>query len=514
MGAVMPEPEYALPLDGEGDAAIYILSRISGEGNDRNFAPGDILLTETEKRDILELNRKYSKFMLVINTGGPVDLSPVLEVDNILVLSQLGVDTGSALADLILGKAYPSGKLTTTWTAWDRYPQIGDFGELEDTCYKEGIYVGYRYFNSIGEKALFPFGFGLSYTDFEISCVDVKAEGEHIYVSAAVKNTGCHPGKEVVQLYVSVPEGKLDQPYQTLADFEKTKELAAGETQNVKLCFDLSDLASFDADTAAYILEQGDYILRIGNSSVQTKVCGVVKLDEDVTVKKVRSIGGKVDFSDWKPEKRRQEDLPEEIVVVSVSAVDFATETVSYDVPAEVDTKIKALTDEELAYLNVGAFNPKGGALSIIGNASQNVACAAGETTSQLKSKDFEPLVMADGPAGLRLSQSYAVDEKGVHPIGETMPATILDFMPAPLVFLTSLMNPKPKKNAEIRHQYATAIPIGTAIAQSWNREFAYICGDIVGDEMERFGVHLWLAPALNIHESYGKGISHRASFG
>ena len=166
MGRAMPEPEYELPMDSEGDVAIYVLSRISGEGNDRTPVGGDVKLSTTEKRDILALNSKYSKFMLVLNVGGAVDLSEVQKVKNILVLSQLGVDTGSALADILLGKQNPSGKLATTWSAWEDYCTIGTFGEHNDTRYKEGIYVGYRYFDSIGKKALYPFGYGLSYTTF------------------------------------------------------------------------------------------------------------------------------------------------------------------------------------------------------------------------------------------------------------------------------------------------------------------------------------------------------------
>lgn len=500
MGAVMPEPEYDLPLDGEGDVAIYVLSRISGEGNDRTYTAGDILLTKTEVRDILTLQKKHNKFLLVINTGGPVDLTPVMEVGNILVLSQLGVDTGGVLGDLLIGKAYPSGKLTTTWASVDQYAKIGDFGDLEDTQYQEGIYVGYRYFDSVGKRAMFPFGFGLGYTNFEITCTQVHADGETVRVSANVKNTGSHPGREVVQLYVSVPVGKLDQPYQNLAAFEKTRELTPGQMQALELRFDLSELASFDTENAAYLLEQGEYVLRLGNSSVDTVVCGVVKLDGDAVVKKVRHIGGTPDFVDWKPENPRQAVCPENVPVATVCADQIRTETVCYDLPKEVDDEVCALSDEELSYLNVGAFDPKGGVMSVIGNASKHVAGAAGETTSMLKEKGFDPLVMADGPAGLRLCQSYTRDEKGVHPIGETIPATILDFMPKPVVFLTSLMKTKPPKGAQVCYQYATAIPIGTAIAQSWNRELAYTCGDIVGAEMERFGVHLWLAPALNIH--------------
>ena len=497
MGAVMPEPEYSLPIEGEGDIAVYVLSRISGEGNDRTYRSGDVLLTETEQRDILQLNQKYGKFLLVLNVGGYVDLAPVYQADNILLLSQLGADTGTALADLITGKTCPSGKLTAAWAA--DHPHIGDFGSKDDTRYKEGIYVGYRYFDSVGQKPMFPFGFGLSYTRFEVSDAAVSTEGEHICVTAAVKNVGQRPGKEILQLYISVPSGRLDQPFQSLAAFSKTKELRPGEAQKAELCFELSELASFDAETSAYILEQGDYILRLGTSSADTSVCGVVRLEEEITVRQVRHIGGIPDFTDWKPQAREKEPLPDNISVITLSSECIRTDAVQYDRSSETPQKVKELTNQELAYLNIGAFNSTIGALSVIGNAGTNVAGAAGETTSKLKSKGTDCLVMADGPAGLRLSKDYTKDKKGVHPIGDTLPSTIFDFLPKPAAFLLRMLTPGPKKGAEILHQYAAALPIGTAIAQSWNRELAYTCGDIVGDEMERFGVHLWLAPALNI---------------
>ncbi|WP_039832169.1 glycoside hydrolase family 3 protein, partial [Paenibacillus sonchi] len=216
MGAVMPEPEYELPFEGAGDTAIYVLSRISGEGSDRNAVDGDLKLTQTEIRDILNLAKTYSHFMLVLNVGGVVDLTPVLEVPNILILSQLGVVTGDALADVLLGQSYPSGKLTATWSAWDDYSQIGDFGQEDDTRYREGVYVGYRYFDSAAKTPLFPFGYGLGYTQFRIVESVVSLDGSHVNVTVTVKNMGSTSGKEVVQLYVSVPSGKLDQPFQTL----------------------------------------------------------------------------------------------------------------------------------------------------------------------------------------------------------------------------------------------------------------------------------------------------------
>ena len=497
MGAVMPEPEYDIPLWGGGEAAVYVLSRISGEGSDRGAVPGDILLTETEKRDILALNARYGKFLLVLNVGGAVDLSPLAEVRNILLLSQLGVETGSILADLILGKSYPSGKLTTTWSAWEDYASVGEFGEKDDTRYTEGVYVGYRYFDSVGKKALFPFGFGLGYTRFEVKAGQTAGEEGKISVAANVRNVGGFAGKEVAQLYVSAPQGRLDKPFQTLAAFEKTDELQPGEEQTLTLSFDLRDLASYDAPRARWILEAGDYVLRLGTSSVETEAFAVLRLDGEAVVRQVKNCLGEPDFSDWKPEPRREE-LPGELPVLPVCAASFETESVDYALSEEVDPAVEAMSDEELCLLNIGAFQRKGSA-SVIGEAARSVAGAAGETVS-LKDKAVPGLVMADGPAGLRLSRQYVRDENGVHAIGGGMPESVMELMPAPAAFVMKLLDGKKEVEGEILEQYCTAIPIGTALAQSWNLAFAERCGDVVGDEMERFGVHLWLAPALNIH--------------
>lgn len=505
MGAVMPQPEYDLPLDGEGDTAIYVLSRISGEGNDREPIPGDIRLTDSEAKTILALDAKYEKFMLVLNVGGVVDLTPVKEVSNILVLSQLGVETGSVLADILLGRANPSGKLTTTWASWEDYCKEGEFGDINDTRYKEGIYVGYRYFDTVGKKPLFPFGYGLSYTSFDIAVTGAAAEGDTIRIKAAVSNTGARAGREVVQVYVSAPAGRLDKPYQDLAAFAKTDLLEPGASQELTISFSLRDCASYDAQKESYVLEAGSYVVRVGDSSDHTQPAALVDLDGEAIVTKAGNCLGETDFEDWKPsgsETAAAEELSD-ITRISVAAADIETVTVSYDQEREIDPRVKDLTVEELAYLNVGAFNPKAGALSVIGNAATNVAGAAGETTGILKEKGFPVLVMSDGPAGLRLAKEFYRDEKGAHGIGSSMvPESFLPFLPAPARFIMNLIggSGKPKKGQKVEYQYATAIPIGTAIAQSFNLPLAESYGSIVGDEMERFGVHLWLAPALNIH--------------
>ncbi len=565
MGEVMAEPEYDLPLavpeenengvpvneneDAVRDIpAVYVLARISGEGNDRSPVPGDVLLTKSEIRDILYLNEHHEKFILVLNTGGPVDLSPVMEAGNILVLSQLGALTGIALVDILTGREAPSGKLTTTWTAWEDYPQIGDFEEENDVRYREGIYVGYRYFDSAGVKPLFPFGYGLGFTEFSVSSIrvdrlpsaggsqqdtggkvkDTPAETEGgaepkdtVQVTARIKNIGDFPGRETLQIYVSVPEGKLDQPYQALAGFAKTGRLIPGEEEEVRASFRLSELASFSEADDAYILEAGEYIVRAGTSSADTQAAGILRVEEEIMVRKVRDGLGRPDFTDWRPERTGCEngsapafdaasaDLKEDgskdlenLPVLCFSKEDILTEVISYEETDSVLPEARDLSDEELIYLTMGSFDPKGSVVSVIGSAGHSVAGAAGETTDRLKEKGIDALVMADGPAGVRIAKHYFEDKKGLHGIGPVLPFGMGEMLPKPVSFVLSLMEKKPKRGTPVKTQYATALPIGTAVAQSWDTEFARMCGDIVGREMELFGIHLWLAPALNIHRS------------
>lgn len=509
MGRVMPEPEYNIPIEGEGDTAIYVLSRISGEGSDREAVQGDILLSETEKRDILACNEKYDRFMLVINAGGVVDLTEVKDVKNILVLSQLGVETGDILADILLGKSNPSGKLATTWSAYIDYPTIGDFGDKNETAYKEGVYVGYRYFDSVGKKADYPFGFGLSYSEFEIEKSSFKIDGSKVSVSAKVKNNGLFEGKEVVQVYVSLPEGKLDQPYQMLAGYAKTNSILPNNEETVTVNIDMADLASYDEASESYILEAGEYIFRVGNSSINTIPCGIVKLDAEVVTLKAKNVLGTPGFKDYVPtDSEKSKRALSEAKRVGVEVLKMAPEAIktvipNYDPTYEIDKSLEDLPIDQLIKLNLGAFAPKGGLSSLIGNAGSTVAGAAGQSSLEATQYGIPSLVMADGPAGVRISKKYALDKNGVvHVLGSTLPETIVELMPKAAAFFVKLKSYKVKKTDVIKEQYATAIPIGTAIAQSFNTEFAYRCGDIVGFEMEMFGVHLWLAPALNIHRT------------
>ena len=510
MGMTMAEPEYDIALTTDDqqktDTAVYVLARDSGEGNDRKPIEGDVLLTDSERRDILKLNETYEKFMLVLNTGGPVDLSGLDEVKNILVLSQLGVQTGTALADILLGKLNPSGKLATTWSSWDSYCKEGNFGDHDNTDYKEGIYVGYRYFDSIGKRALFPFGFGLSYTGFKIDPQPVELQGTSVTLKAEVTNMGRLPGKEVVQAYVSCPQGRLGKAYQDLAGFAKTAIIESGKSDTVCIGFDIRDLASYDEKQAAFILEKGSYIVRVGNSSTHTMPIAVIELDEDAPVRKVRNVCGKPSFEDWKPQMDTDEEIPEYIPVLKLSSSSIETESVDYESNYPIDENVTKLSDRQLALANVGgAFKEKGGLLDIIGNASSTVAGAAGESTPRLRDAGLKPIVMSDGPAGLRLTPLYYRDGRGAHGLGGNgLSESLMEFLPSIAKWFMTRSGKKSKapKGAEIQSQWCTAIPIGTAIAQSWNTDFAKLCGDIVGTEMQMFRIQLWLAPALNIHRS------------
>lgn len=511
MGSVMPEPEYMIPLDipagTDPHAAVYVLSRTSGEGSDRAPEAGDLRLTDTEIRDILALNERFERFLLVLNVGGVVDLSPLDDVANILLLSQLGATVGDAFADVLLGRAYPSGKLATTWAAWDEDDQIGDFGDPDDTHYREGVYVGYRFYDSVGKEPLLPFGFGMGYTTFDVQTRQASLDGARVSIDVGVTNTGGYPGKETIQVYASVPAGRLDQPLQALAGFTKTDEIAPGATARITVDVDLTDLASYDEASHATILEAGRYLLRAGTSSRQLSPVAVVELAQDATVRHLAGDLGEPGFTDWKPEAPAVLDIPAGLPVLTVDPADLRLPD-----HAEPDEQgalqdlalslARGLRDDELVHIVLGDYRRGEDSGSIVGAASTTVIGAAGQTTTRLPG--LPSIIMADGPAGLRLAPTYGVDAEGPFSLGDSsLPATFLELMDdAGREALGIADEPQSREPTEIREQYTTAIPIGTALAQSWNPVLAERLGDVVGVEMERFGIHLWLAPAFNLHRS------------
>lgn len=501
------EPAYQFPLNGAGDVCIYVLARNSEEGADRSATPGSLLLTQDEIRDILACAKNYRKFMLVLNVGAPVDLSPIEpHTANILLLSQLGSVTGNAFADVLLGKAYPSGKLTATWPRAEASASIGDFGFLNDIRYREGIFVGYRYYDAADVKPLFRFGFGLSYTSFDTQVQKIGVSGGVLSVCTQVLNTGSHCGRETVQLYYSAPSGKLLRPMRELGAYQKTAELLPGQAQTLTLCLPLADMAGWDTENASWLLEKGQYLFFIDDKAICT-----IELDGDAVTQKLHALGGETDFTDWAPAmppRRIPDGLPS-YTVSAAEMIGFGHYTRDCAPGSEPDLPdLSAFTDTELAAACLGRYQQITGIDRFLGSEAFSffsVAGSVGETAEILQHKGIGRVNMADGPAGLRLANHYLV--RGENAEGLDKGA----FAPYQDLFTddeqrqieekyTALWTEA--KTQDVGYQYPSAIPIGTALAQSWNPEMIEACGDLVGEEMELFGVGIWLAPALNIHRS------------
>lgn len=282
-------------LESDTDTCIYVLSRQAGEGIDRRAKKGDMFVTDTEEANIAFCAKHYQKFVLVINAGAQLDVSFLDKIEGInavLFICQLGTAGGTAVADTLSGKVSPSGKLASTWAMkYSDIPFSDEFsylnGNLEDEYYKEGIYVGYRYFDTFNVEPRYPFGYGLSYSEFEMEIGKVTLEQTRVTVDIEVKNIGnTYAGKEVAEVYVSAPSGTLDKEYQSLVGFAKTKILAPGEKEKVHVTFDMCAVSGYREADASYILEAGDYIIRVGNSSGNTTPCAVLSLEETVVVSK------------------------------------------------------------------------------------------------------------------------------------------------------------------------------------------------------------------------------------
>ena len=276
---ILPEGRAVEVKDiADAKAAVYVLSRISGEGKDRRRVKGDYYLSEREAADLFFLNEKKIPVILLLNAGGPIELTDILEntenIKAILNISQPGQESGYAVADILLGNCVPSAKLTTTWARrYEDCPFAEDYsylnGNLDTEEYKEGIFVGYRYFDSFGKKPLFPFGFGLSYTTFEITEYSVEQEKitdcEKTVLRGKIKNTGNRKGAQVVQLYVKNPRAWKARPARELRDFQKII-LEAGEEKEFVFSISRELFELYDERVDERTVPQGMYGLELGFS--------------------------------------------------------------------------------------------------------------------------------------------------------------------------------------------------------------------------------------------------------
>lgn len=498
------------------DTAIYVLARRAGEAADRKAVKGDYYLTDIEMMNLNFLCGHYDHIILVINTGGIIDLSYLAEmpkIKSVIYMVQAGMEGGNALADIMSGERTPSGKLTDTWAEnCGDYPFPIDGSPLHGNkdYYAEGIYVGYRYFEGFGVTPLFPFGFGLSYTQFSIKMntgnIAVDAEKMNIKVQGQVTNSGkFYPGKETVQIYVSCPQGHIQKEKRKLCGFAKTKYLDPGESDKIVITFPWKYLASYSEQAGAWVIEKGVYGLWAGNSSDDQRLFAGIQVKEDNMIQKTGSICP------------LQETL-KELVISSADAHTFEENWIKelamrglpiIELPKwrgkawcppysqslqEKNPIIEQLKDEDLVCMVVGESSKgQGSQNAFVGSAGTLIPGSAGETSSILYEKYGIPgVTMADGPAGLRLKKQYLVSKEG----------DMISDNPFSAFEGGFFAEESKEEGADTYYQYCTAFPVGTLLAQTWNTDLVNQVGLAVGKEMMELGISLWLAPGMNIHRN------------
>ena len=493
---ILPEGRAVEVKDiADAKAAVYVLSRISGEGKDRRRVKGDYYLSEREAADLFFLNEKKIPVILLLNAGGPIELTDILEntenIKAILNISQPGQESGYAVADILLGNCVPSAKLTATWARrYEDCPFAEDYsylnGNLDTEEYKEGIFVGYRYFDSFGKKPLFPFGFGLSYTEFKIEFKGIETSEKELAVEMKVTNIGdTYAGKEVVQIYASLPQTEVKKEYRRLVGYAKTKLLQPGEAETLRITVGQKELAYFSEEKHQWIVEKGTYGIWIGNSSVSLEYSSTVKVEQSVSLEDTCVLENTAEIEEelWKTYECRKTTADNSHCIIftphpeekKIYRSAYATEQMTEDLLP-------------LLYGNIAETT------STLGAAGIRVPGTAGETTEGLLDKYGIPsLIMADGPAGIRLQQHYEVDRATdtVYGIG-VLGALENGF----------LVDREEHEGADQYYQYCTAFPVGTVMAQTWNRDLMQRFGEAVALEMEAFHVNLWLAPGLNIQRN------------
>ena len=493
---ILPEGRAVEAKDiADAKAAVYVLSRISGEGKDRRRVKGDYYLSEREAADLFFLNEKKIPVILLLNAGGPIELTDILEntenIKAILNISQPGQESGYAVADILLGNCVPSAKLTATWARrYEDCPFAEDYsylnGNLDTEEYKEGIFVGYRYFDSFGKKPLFPFGVGLSYTEFKIEFKGIETSEKELAVEMKVTNIGdTYAGKEVVQIYASLPQTEVKKEYHRLVGYAKTKLLQPGEAETLKITVGQKELAYFSEEKHQWIVEKGIYGIWTGNSSVSLEYSSTVKVEQSVSLEDTCVLENTAEIEEelWKTYECRKTTADNSHCIIftphpeekKIYRSAYATEQMTEDLLP-------------LLYGNIAETT------STLGAAGIRVPGTAGETTEGLLDKYGIPsLIMADGPAGIRLQQHYEVDRATdtVYGIG-VLGALENGF----------LVDREEHEGADQYYQYCTAFPVGTVMAQTWNRDLMQRFGEAVALEMEAFHVNLWLAPGLNIQRN------------
>lgn len=404
----------------QNDCALVILGRTAGEDKDNSAAEGSYLLAEGERQVLGAVCAAFERVAVVLNSGGILDMKWVEEYQpqSVLYVWQGGQEGGFGTADVLTGAVSPSGKLPDTIArSITDYPAAEHYGSESRNIYTEDIFVGYRYFETFAPDAvLYPFGFGLSYTQFEVMPGAVEQSGETVCFSAAVKNVGTRPGKEVVQVYVQAPQGKLGKAARSLCAFGKTGLLQPGESETLKLECRISDFASYDDGGATghkscWVLEAGEYRFYVGTDVRSAACAGVISLPETVLEQLEEACAPVVPFERLRPtaelkktyepaplrtvdpEARRKERLPKARPYTGDKGYKLGD---VLDGKIEMECFLDQLSDEDLCCIvrGEGMCSPK---------VTPGTAGAFGGVTQRLVDFGIPTGCCADGPSGIRM---------------------------------------------------------------------------------------------------------------
>lgn len=479
-----PWSQKEMPLD-EGlvketakscETAIVIIGRTAGEEQDNRLEAGSYLLSDDEIAMLTVVRKHFKKVVLLLNVGNIIDMTDINRIapDSVLYVWQGGMTGGKGTADVLTGKVSPSGKLpdTIAYKASD-YPSDANFGrEKNRDIYAEDIYVGYRYFETFAkEKVLYPFGFGLSYTGFEIKTEKAEITEGAVKLSVSVKNIGSYKGKEVIEVYCEAPQGRLGKAARVLCGFEKTRELVPQEEQVVEIAVDIAKLASYDdsgvtGNKSCYVLEAGEYKFYVGSDVRSAEyACSFEQGEDLVTERLTQSLAPVESFERIKPvceggafsigreavpvsevdeSARRLEKLPKEIAYTGDKGIKL------WDVKNGKNTMdgfIAQLSDYDLSCIirgeGMGSPRVTAGTASAFGGVSEN-----------LNGFGIPAGCCSDGPSGMRLDCGTK----------------------------------------------AFSLPNGTMIASSFNKKLTSELFTFMGLEMAANKVDCLLGPGMNIH--------------
>ena len=461
----------------DNDVSLVIIGRTAGEDQDNNAGPGSYCLTETEEDMIRRVCQVSKRTVVVLNVGNIIDMSWVKKYhpQAVLYAWQGGQEGGNGVADVLTGKVCACGKLTDTIAqSIEDYPSTENFGDPFKNYYKEDIYVGYRYFETFAkDKVLYPFGYGLSYTSFGIKAEILKNSEEELTVAAEVVNTGAVKGKEVVQVYAKVPQGKLGNPARRLIGFAKTGELKPGEKEEVVIVIPKYDLASYDdsgvtGHKSCYVLEEGTYEIFVGSDVRSAESAGCYEEKFRVVEKLQEACAPVEKFSRMKavlmpdgsyqavteevpvrtvdPQERRKQNLPETLAYTGDKGYKLVD---VLDGKVSMENFVAQIREEDLIamFRGEGMCSPK---------VTPGTAAAFGGVTESMKALGIPVGCCADGPSGIRMDCGTK----------------------------------------------AFSLPNGTALGCTFNTELVGDLYEMTGKELRLNKIDSLLGPGMNIHRN------------